>query len=448
VRDVASYILSWYMSIDHHCLFLSIVTMGPQRQTSGSSEVSFTSSKSLTSLTIPNTPLLLSTRLPNLSSDVQPRPFTEDNSQASRAAPSGQLGYKQRVRKVPTKEIAPDDIQAVVALGMGPFMVGKDAMTNQNRLVRNEAILTQHVLRLQHSQFQSESVHAKREEDIYRILQEHTASISNILVANNNVDTGASAGAARGPLSRRTDPDFAALVDEQADMRNRLERLMADVAATTLSTKLTLEHLDERIRQLASNLPTSVPPTPASTPLLAHDVRLPRLTQMTRSGVSPERAHRKRKRDEWMANVTPPRPGSGYQHHPSSRHYHSRGQRMEGHRDDISLNDLYDPVSSSHRRGGSSSNYADADDDDGDDRDNWSPPRIRMIANEAVRDVGLSPRMIHSVRRAHDAPVDRRARLREPSLMWSTESGLEERVASGSNSNATMWEQVNASGGR
>lgn len=412
--------------------------MGPQRHTSGSSEVSFTSSKSLISLTVPSTPLLLSTRLPNLSSDVQPRPFTEDNSQASGAAPSGQLGYKRRVRKVHTKEIPPDDIQAVAALGMAPFMVGQDAMSNQNRLVRNEAILTQHVLRLQRSLFQSESVHAQREEDIYRILQEHTASINNILVANNNMDAGASAGAAHGPSSLRMGQDFTALVEAQVDMRNRLDHLMADVAATTLSTKLTLEHLDDRIRRLASNVLAPVPPTPTPTPLLAHDMLLPRLTQMTRSGVSPERAHRKRKRDERMANVTPPRPGFGYEHRPSSHHYHSRGQRMEGPRDDISMNDVHGPISSSHRGGGSSSNYADADDDDDDDddRDNWSP-RIRMIANEAVRDVGLSRHMIHSVRRAHDAPADRRARLAEsPS---STETALEERVASGSNSNATTW---------
>ncbi|PPR06707.1 hypothetical protein CVT26_001373 [Gymnopilus dilepis] len=82
-------------------------------------------------------------------------------------------GQRPRKRKLKTQEAAPLDSPSVMALGMTPFMPGQDAMFNQNRLVRNEVVLSRHVANLQSSFSRSESSHAGSFEDVYRILTDH-----------------------------------------------------------------------------------------------------------------------------------------------------------------------------------------------------------------------------------------------------------------------------------
>ncbi|KAF9486189.1 hypothetical protein BDN70DRAFT_237902 [Pholiota conissans] len=384
------------------------ITMGLQRQPSTSSEASFMSTRSLPpfgSIVYPGTPRLHAAALPTPNVGIQQRRFTDD---VSRGPPPTQSTYKPRVRKVHTKEVAPNDVQAVATLGMAPFMVGQDAMANQNRLVRNEAILTQHVLRIRNIQTKAESVHAKREEDMYRILQEHKALIDSLSVANNSAGPGvgpgpsASVGAAsQAPLSLRANPDFTALFEAQADTRKRLDNLIADVTASTLANRRVLENLEERIRELAAAIPTLVPPTPTSTPLLGHDTPLgPRLPHSAHMGMSPERPPKRRRRDDWFASATPTRADVFYEHRPSPRHQ-PRGQGVQGHLAGVSRECVPANIAfaSPHQRGeggGSSSNYADADDDVDEEDDTWSPPKMRL------QEVHQSPRTLHTARSTYD----------------------------------------------
>ncbi len=93
-------------------------------------------------------------RLPSLFIGDQGLPITTGPAPLPVAVPvptQPTATYKPRNRKVHTKEAAPDDDQALITLGMSPFMVGQDAMANQNRLVRNESILSKHLLVLKRS---------------------------------------------------------------------------------------------------------------------------------------------------------------------------------------------------------------------------------------------------------------------------------------------------------
>lgn len=293
--------------------------------------------------------------------------------------------YKPRNRKVHTKEAAPDDDQALITLGMGPFMVGQDAMANQNRLVRNESILSKHLLDLKRSVFNSESMHANRHQHIYRILSEHTASINNFSFGG--------AGIAH-TTGLRGDPDFMALFEAHADMRTRLDRLASDVLARAMG------NIEERVTKLAASFSTPVATgTPQSTPTKMHDM-LPILS--TPAQVAPAIPpspqpdllfQRKRRRED--SSAVPSQSGSVHEDRPSPTTGYN-ALAGQSYSTSASLDAVYGPIEfAQHRRHTSSPNGRDIDDASG----------IRATVTEAVRDVGIDARAIRSVRYAHGDPA-------------------------------------------
>ncbi|KJA26740.1 hypothetical protein HYPSUDRAFT_35889 [Hypholoma sublateritium FD-334 SS-4] len=377
------------------------ITMGPRRQTSTSSIASSTSVRSGASATLilPMPTALPSTTLHDRRTAL-PSLYIGDQNLSSAPVPASMpvpvpaqstATYRPRNRKVHTKEAAPDDDQALITLGMGPFMVGQDAMANQNRLVRNESILSKHLLDLKRSVLNSESTHANRHEHIYDILSDHKALINNFSVGG--------AGIAH-TTGLRGDPDFTALFEAHADMRTRLDRLAADVLASTMNTKKALGNIEGRVTKLTASLSTPVATgTPLPTPTTMHDM-LPILfapAQVAPSippSTQPELLfQRKRKRED--PNTVPYQSDSVHEVRPiPTTGYNALEGQSYG--TSTSLDAVYGPIEfAQHRRHSSSRNGRDIDDASG----------IRATVTEAVRDVGIDARTIRSVRFAHGDPA-------------------------------------------
>ncbi|KAF9554130.1 hypothetical protein CPC08DRAFT_197530 [Agrocybe pediades] len=164
---------------------------------------------------------------------------------------------KKRRRKSRTKEISPDDIQGLVALGMSPFMPGLDPIANQNRFVRNETILARQVSRLQASITTAEGRHAQRAQDIYRILTEHETIINNLSKAQSQDPSSSSSSAVPAPVPMPTssivsDPEFAAQVQAHIETREALNAVISKISASAASTKKAIERLTQRISELES----------------------------------------------------------------------------------------------------------------------------------------------------------------------------------------------------
>ena len=173
----------------------------------------------------------LDRRTEAISSPAAPLPSQSLTCPPLRSACSSTPGErKRRTRKIPTKEIAPGDSHALIALGMSPFMPGLDAISNQNRLVRNESILTRHVSRLEASFSTSESKHAQRYQDIYRILTEHASALSDSGGKSDNTSSTCSCTSS-SPFSILSDPDFMVLVEGHIEMRNALNALITKASA-------------------------------------------------------------------------------------------------------------------------------------------------------------------------------------------------------------------------
>ena len=298
--------------------------------------------------------------------------------------------YKPRNRKVHTKEAAPDDDQALITLGMSPFMVGLDAIANQNRLVRNESILSKHLLDLKRSVSTAQSTRASREEHIYGILTEHKKLLDSLSVTGTGI---------AHTTGLRGDPDFTTLFEAHADLRTRLDRLGADVLASSMNTMKALEILEERVAKLAATVSTpDATGTPLSTPTTMHDM-LPvlfmpaQLTPVIPPSPQPElRIRRKRGRDDLSA--IPSQSGSGSEERPSpAMGYNALAGQL--YSSNASLDAVYGPVEPvQHRRHTSSCDGRDIDDVSG----------IHATATEAVRDVGMDARTIRAVRHAHADP--------------------------------------------
>ncbi|KDR76438.1 hypothetical protein GALMADRAFT_225504 [Galerina marginata CBS 339.88] len=135
---------------------------------------------------------------------------------------------RSRLRRPKTKEAGVTESQTLIALGMSPFMPVQDAMFNQNRLVRNEAILAQHVSKLQNSYSSSESNHAEWVQDIYRNLADHNAAI---------------------------DKQMAELLNAHVETRNVLNNFLHEFSSFSASTKSTIERLNDSIRKLTAGTP-------------------------------------------------------------------------------------------------------------------------------------------------------------------------------------------------
>lgn len=360
--------------------------MGPQRQTSTSSDISALSARTgvsvLAATAMSTTPHGHRVSLPPF--------FPGDHQQTAPVTVPSQYTHKTRVRKARTQEIPPKDDQALMTLGMSPFMIGQDATANQNRLVRNEAIFTKHFLDLKRSVQQAEATRMSREENIYHLLSEHKAVLNDL----------SAIGSAARTSSLRGDPDFVALFEAHADMRTRLDRLTADVLVSMLSTQKTMARIEDRIDKMASGMPAPHAPTPTSTPTPMHEM-LPILftpPQHTGTNASPSSTtqrpdltiQRKRRRED--AGITAAQSSSmrGEWHSPRA----PVPDTIDRHTDVI-----YGPISAASpyigRRGGGDGDVNSVDDVSG----------IHAIASEAVRDVGLDAHAVRSVRYAHGDPA-------------------------------------------
>ncbi|PPQ88576.1 hypothetical protein CVT25_009956 [Psilocybe cyanescens] len=309
----------------------------------------------------PATPLLLHTALPfnNPGTPV----FTSEVF-ASGSMP--RQPRRQRTRKVVTKEIQPIDSESVAILGMSPFMPGQDSMHNQNRLVRNEVVLARHLSRLQQTYSTSESTHAHRAEDMYRVLGDHKSSID---LLKHVQSTG----------SIHSHPEFTALVEAHNETRKALKELTKDIASFSSTTRQSIDYLSDTVRRLTSPIPES----PESTLSASH----PEHAMMSVDSLSSSPRYfekslytgvkRKRSTSGISPSVGVP-PTSQASTSAAQSAYLSRSNSIV---DDTSKEVIYGPIK--------------------DEADLLNPI---AVGNDAVRGVGLSPSMIHSIRITPERP--------------------------------------------
>lgn len=288
---------------------------------------------------------------------------------------------KTRTRKIPTKEVFPEDNEPLVRLGMSPFMPGLDAISNQNRLVRNESILAGQVSRLQTSFSTSETRRAERDHDIYRILTEHKTSI-------DRMSRNLGADLVPSHSSILSDPDFVAHVEAHAETRNALNALIAKVSAYSASNKRVIDELKAVVSELSAHFPAQhhrpieassspLPQSPSSPPSQTEIKTFPRSSAFSSNPLSSNSPLSvKRKRD--ISDL-------GY--HLNKRTYSSPSS--DSIKDRIMTEVVYGPIMNTSMTP-------------------RTPAIDNAIAEEAIRDIGLSPSMIHSVR---PAPADYRDHL-------------------------------------
>ncbi|KAH9477445.1 hypothetical protein JR316_0009658 [Psilocybe cubensis] len=267
---------------------------------------------------------------------------------------------RHRTRKVVTDEIIPTDSESVAVLGMSPFMPNKDAIYNQNRLVRNEVILARHLSRLQKNYYASESAHAQRAQDFYRVLTDHKNSI-DLLKSNNQSSS-----------SVNLQPEFTALVEAHNETRKALDELTKDIASFSSTTRESIAFLADSVRRLTSPFPES------SESAIAglhpdHTIMAPPHS-LTSSPSLFERpfipgTKRRRSSDEFLNTDVPPTS------RPSTSAAHSALQSRSNSIHEYQREVVYGPISSA----------ADLSDP-------------VAVGHDAVRNVGLSTSMVHSIR--------------------------------------------------
>ncbi|PPQ70109.1 hypothetical protein CVT26_013394 [Gymnopilus dilepis] len=198
---------------------------------------------------MPPTPLLMSTSLPDLTTLHDGKPESPLSNK------------RQRKRKSATQEIAPVDSSSVVALGMSPFMPGQDTIFNQNRLVRNEVILARHVASLKQSYSRSESIHARRTEDIYRILTDHKNTIDRL---SKSIESNS---------TTRSNLDLATLSNSYSTTREAIKAIIHHLTSSSTSVATSISNLDESISRLLQEDSAAPPPTEVSRPPLGNSVQ-------------------------------------------------------------------------------------------------------------------------------------------------------------------------------
>ncbi|KDR76435.1 hypothetical protein GALMADRAFT_246786 [Galerina marginata CBS 339.88] len=294
-------------------------------------------------------------------------------------SPTPMTTQRPRVRRIPTKEVGPQDSQSLIDLGMSPFMPVQDAMFNQNRLVRNEAILAKHVSRLQHSYSLSESNHAQRVQDIYRSLTDHKAAIDS------------QAATSITHTSIRSDPDFTALFDAHVETRIALNHLIRKFSSSSASIKSSIDQLNESIRRITSgtsieamqysgqgSATDSVKPK-GTTALPIHSAKIP----LPEAANSSSTHGIKRKRVYSNPNLSPSSSiATSHTGSPIEAAHHLHLSRSDyTFSTDTSKDVIYGPV------------------DNTDDHLN-----AKAIVNEAIHSVGLSPSMVQSILTAPGHP--------------------------------------------
>ncbi|KDR76434.1 hypothetical protein GALMADRAFT_279124 [Galerina marginata CBS 339.88] len=261
---------------------------------------------------------------------------------------------RSRVRRPKTKEARPTESQTLIALGMSPFMPVQDAMFNQNRLVRNETILAQHVSRLQNSYSSSEANHAKWVQDIYRILTDHNAAI---------------------------DKQMADLLNAHVETHNALNNLLHEFSSFSASTKSTIDRLNDSIRKLAAGTPivaTESSSTTASVQTETIPQRLPSFGNLSLPEIADYSVHgMKRKREGFSAG---PFTGASTSIAASRTEISVIAQEVYLPRSDYSVSEdtfrdvIYGPINNA-----------------GDHLSSGE------IVNEAIRSVGLSTSMVQTI---------------------------------------------------
>ncbi|KAF5309906.1 hypothetical protein D9619_010548 [Psilocybe cf. subviscida] len=204
-------------------------------------------------------------------SDIQPSPLTvaTSSSQHPHDMPQRNSSYRQRIRKVVTKEITLSDIDvsAMVTLGLPPFMVGQDMIANQNRFVRNECIFARQLLRLHRAKADADARHSQTERNIYNHLEQHRAALHNI---TNGSGSTTWASRSTGTIFVRTDPDFLALEKAHQETCARLEVLARQSAEALQSMQGALIELAQRLDQVVRTVdyltrPEAIPRLPVAT---------------------------------------------------------------------------------------------------------------------------------------------------------------------------------------
>ncbi|KAF8880455.1 hypothetical protein CPB84DRAFT_1792509 [Gymnopilus junonius] len=106
------------------------------------------------------------------TTNITSLPQSKTSSRSSDPLPcsvDSRVPTRRRGRRPLTRETVQslEDSQVLISLGMSPFMPGQDAIYNQNRFARNEAILAWHLSSLERSFAQLESNRDRRTEEIY-----------------------------------------------------------------------------------------------------------------------------------------------------------------------------------------------------------------------------------------------------------------------------------------
>ncbi|PPQ65998.1 hypothetical protein CVT26_010658 [Gymnopilus dilepis] len=163
------------------------------------------------------------------------------------SAPSNAPSRK-RGRPPLTRENQPtfEDSQVLISLGMSPFMPGQDVMYNQNRFVRNEAILARHVSSLQRRYAQLESHHSRLFDDIHRILREHKTQIERLSISPGKEEQERDA-------LRLPEAELLIVQRRYDDLREVVRSILHYISSPSSSSRGGLERLQNILDGLTSN---------------------------------------------------------------------------------------------------------------------------------------------------------------------------------------------------